>query len=404
MQTVLTTMQKIKYMLNKARDVKVRDILSFFPMVAAKIISPIFLDKYKKCWLICEEPSEARDNGYFFFKYMCEHHPERKCIYAISPDSVDYKKVEALGKVVAFGSIMHWLLYFTCEYNISSQKGGKPNAALCAFLELNHISKVKNVFLQHGVTINNARWLYSDRSSFFYFITATKDETDYIGLHFGYKKGVVQYTGFPRFDNLHNYQVKRNRILIMPSWRVWFKEKTAQVSKQDSVFVSSDYLNKWRNLLSCDEMREMISQYSLEVIFYPHRNMQSHISHFQTIDSGVIVATAERYDIQQLLKSSELIITDYSSVFFDMAYMKKPIIFYQFDEEKFRCQQYQEGYFDYHNNPFGQSYSNHKDVLKELRRLIENHYIISGSYLKEHSRVFSLYDDHNSERIYNLLD
>lgn len=43
-----------------------------------------------------------------------------------------------------------------------------------------------------------------------------------------------------------------------------------------------------------------------------------------------------KYDVQQLLKESLLLITDYSSVFFDMMYMNKPVIFYQFDENQYR--------------------------------------------------------------------
>ena len=39
-----------------------------------------------------------------------------------------------------------------------------------------------------------------------------------------------------------------------------------------------------------------------------------------------------------------MLITDYSSVYFDIAYMRKPIIFYQFDEEEFRRKHYQRGY------------------------------------------------------------
>ena len=396
-------MATLKYMINKMRDVKIGDVASVLPMITAKIVSPLFAKKYTGSWLICEEPQEARDNGYWFFKYMCENHPEKDCYYAIANNSVDYHKVKQLGNIVEFGSLKHWILYFLCEYNISSQKGGKPNAPLCAFLELNHLSNVKNVFLQHGVTINNARWLYADRSSFTFFITATTDETEYIKTKFGYPDNVVQYTGFSRFDNLHDNKVVKNRILIMPSWRAWFREKTSQESKADADFEHSEYYTKWKELISCDQMKELIKNYKLEVIFFPHRNMQPYLSYFEDIDTGVVIGSAQRYDVQELLKSSQLMITDYSSVFFDMVYMKKPVIFYQFDEEKFRRQQYQEGYFDYHNSPFGPVFSEYEGVLIGLEQLITDNYQVSEKFLKEHKRVFSLLDKNNSERIYQLL-
>ncbi|MCI8506879.1 MAG: teichoic acid biosynthesis protein B [Lachnospiraceae bacterium] len=396
-------MNKIVYIINKMRDVKPRDIISIFSMGIARFVAPIAWKEYKGCWLVCEEAMEARDNGYWFYKYMREKHPDKRCIYAVSRKSVDYTKVTSIGETVEFGSIKHWGLYFLCEYNISSQKGGKPNAAVCAFMELNGIIKVKNVFLQHGVTINNARWLYSDRSNFTYFITATRPENDFIESTFGFPKNTVQYTGFPRFDNLHNIYTIRNRVLIMPSWRAWFKEKTAQVNRSDSDFEHSEYLEKWRDFISCNRMKEIIKKFDLEVIFYPHRNMQTYIDFFKGNDSGVIIASARDYDIQELMKSAEMMITDYSSVFFDMVYMMKPVIFYQFDEQKFRKQQYQEGYFDYHNNSFGKSFKDTDLLFEELVRIIEKQFQVSTQFKAERSKIFELFDAKNSERIYQLL-
>ena len=42
------------------------------------------------------------------------------------------------------------------------------------------------------------------------------------------------------------------------------------------------------------------------------------------------------FDYQKILIKSSLLITDYSSVFFDFSYMKKPIIYTQFDYELHR--------------------------------------------------------------------
>ena len=66
-------------------------------------------------------------------------------------------------------------------------------------------------------------------------------------------------------------------------------------------------------------------------------------------------------------------ITDYSSVFFDFSYMRKPVIFYQFDEKKFRKAQYAEGYFSYKNTI--RAITLGCDLPKQLEplRQLENH-------------------------------
>ena len=165
-------MISLKYFFNKVKDVRVSDLIAVFPMLTALAISPVYKSRYKGTWLICEEPKEARDNGYWFFRKMCENHSEQHCIYAIDKSSVDYAKVKDLGEVIQYGSLRHWIIYFTCQHNISSQKGGKPNAALCSFIELNGFYNAHNVFLQHGIIINDLKWLHSECSQFQMFVAS----------------------------------------------------------------------------------------------------------------------------------------------------------------------------------------------------------------------------------------
>ncbi len=397
-------MISIKYFFHRVQDVKLSDIIQIIPMSVGWLISPVYKKRYKHVWLICEEKKEARDNGFCFFKRMNEIEPDQKCIYAIDKKSVDYNKVKSIGTIIQYGSIKHWIAYFCCEYNISSQKGGKPNAPLCAFIELNNWYNANNVFLQHGVIINNLRWLYADRSRIKYFFTSALPEYEYVSKNFGYGKGTVWLTGMPRFDGLHEYTVKENRILIMPSWRSWFNEKSSMQGELNSDFINSNYLMEWKKLLENKKFNNIIKRNNLEVLFYPHRNMQSHINVFRSeINTHVKIVSWEEYDIQDLLKTSQMMITDYSSVFFDMVYMKKPIIFYQFDIDDFRKAHYSEGYFDYSNNPFGHTFTEDVGVIDEFERIYYNGFKISEEYLKAHKLFFPYYDKDNSKRIYNII-
>ena len=380
------------------------DYLSVIPMITALILRPFYKNKYKDAWLICEEPAEARDNGYHFFKYMCEKQSQQKCFYAIKKKSVDYDKVKNLGETIEYGSVQHWLAYFICRYNISSQKGGKPNAAVCSFMELSGRFHPHNIFLQHGVTINDVKWLYADKSMIEKFITSTVPEFEFISNKFGYPEGTVVLTGFPRFDALHNITVKNKQILIMPTWRYWFNLKSKKTKDIITDFSASDYLEKWLELLNSNELAELAEEYGLNIIFYLHRNMQKYVDRFSQARNGITIASWKDFDIQALLKESSIMITDYSSVFFDMVYMKKPVIFYQFDEEDYRKYQYPEGYFDYHNNPFGKAYECYKDVLKELDFYLKNGLKVGDTYMQEHSSVFKYWDENNSERIFSLLN
>lgn len=392
----------IKYFLKKIKDVKFADCLSILSLIIAKMLKPLYIRKYKNCWVICETSVEARDNGYHFFKYVRNNYPERKCFYAIKKTSPDYKKVSTFGNIIEYGSIKHWILYLCAEYNISSQKGGKPNTALCSFLELSGFIDSKLVFLQHGVIINDIEWLHSDMCQLRYFVTSTLPEYNFVRKKFGYNENQILLTGLARFDNLHNFSVNKKLILIMPTWRGRYTMKSMRI-RSDSSFTDSQYKACWEELINHPKLIQLAKENDLEIMFFLHRDMQPFVSEFTIKNEQIIVARWEMYDIQEVLKSAALLITDYSSVFFDMVYMKKPVIFYQFDYDEFRKYDYRNGYFNYKDNGFARSYKNAECVIRCLEDCINHDYMIDNRYLQWFKKYFPFYDTNNCSRIYDKL-
>ncbi|MFM1538531.1 CDP-glycerol glycerophosphotransferase family protein, partial [Helcococcus bovis] len=197
-------------------------------------------------------------------------------------------------------------------------------------------------------------------------------------------------------------QAVKNQILIMPTWRSWFVMNSKIKDHSNEEFISSNYLRKWEELINSERFDALIKKYNLRVIFYPHRQMQPFIDEFSSTDN-IIIANDKKYDVQNLLKTSKVLITDYSSVFFDMIYMKKPVMFYQFDYDEFREYQYKEGYFDYKDNSFGKSFDNVDDILINLEQIIKENYKVSDKYLLEHKEYFKYFDTKNSKRIVDIL-
>ena len=391
----------LKRLINKSKDVKIEDYLSSFFMIAGLILSPFYKKTYKDTWGICERNNEARDNGYHFFKYMVCEHPEQRCVYVIDKRSKDYYKVKDLGKIVQFGSVKHWILYFSCKYLISSH-GFMPNGYLCVLIERAGLFCPDHVFLQHGITKDKAEFLLAKNRRAKYFIAGAAPEYDFMKKEFGYPDGTMQYTGFARFDSLHDFEVKKNRILVMPTWRKWLRFRSETHSDVQMDFALSEYTSCWRDLLQSEALERMIDKYALNIIFYPQPNMKGILKSEILVSPKIRVANTEE-NLQDLMKSSEMLITDYSSVFFDMVYMKKPVIFYQFDEEKYRKYHYQQGWFDYHATAFGKSCKEKGEVLYILDQLIREHYQVTTDYLCEHSETFQLYDENNCKRIFEVL-
>ena len=300
---------------------KKEDFVQLFKFIVALIPSAIYkvylLISHRKIWLICEAPDEARDNGYCFFKYLTKNKLDKDCFYAIHSDSADFKKVKRLGKTVEYGSIFHWVLYLCSQYNISTQKSGRPGVAVGYILEKLHLVKSKTVFLQHGITINKATWLFYNNTYMKLFICGAKPEYDYVKKYFGYPKDAVKFFiqgELPMIDT-------KGKISV-------FEDATN--------FKNTEYFKKYQSLITNRRLISFLENNNLKLFFYPHRNMQQFIDSFKTISKNVVIARSDKYDIRKLLITSSLMITDYSSVALDFAYMKKPVIYYQFDIERFR--------------------------------------------------------------------
>lgn len=388
---------------NKLKFVKVRDVLSIFGMLIVllpALIAKIFIRDF---WLICEDKNEARDNGYWLYKYIIQNHPKQKVAYAINKKCVDYKKVKDLGKIISFGSLAHWFWYIVADKNISSQKNGKPNAAVCYLCEVILKMRKKNrYFLQHGVTINNVTFVHYKNSYFYRFITATKPEYNYINKKFGYPENYVSLSGFCRFDGLMDAKVNKDQILVMPTWRQWISKgvECKEIEGSD-VFEETNYFKQWQAFLNNEEIDKLLNKYNKKIVFYPHRNMQKFINSFSSKSKNITIANSTDFDVQTLLKESALLITDYSSVFFDFAYMNKPIIFYQFDEKIFRKYQYTEGYFDYHDNPLGDWCGSVEDVVMLLEQNFKNG--LERQNKEELENYFAFRDKNNCERNYLMI-
>ena len=395
----------MQHFFHQLKRVKFSELVQIWKLPIAIVCALFYRLFHKDLWIVCEDKNEARDNGYWFFKYIREYHPEQECVYAILNSAPDIEKVKALGATVPYGSLKHWILYLASTKKISSQKAGNPNAAIFYFLEVYGFLRDKRIFLQHGITINNGKWLYYEVTKIRCFICGAKPESEYIKNMFGYPEKNICYTGFCRFDNLHNADIDKKLILIMPTWREWIADEDERLLKYEGTteIPKTNYFKTWTDFIKDEKIESLSKRYGVKFIFFPHRNMQKYIKFFPETNEFLEVADAKKYDIQELLKKATMMITDYSSVFFDMVYMKKPVIFYQFDYEMFRMGQYEEGYFNYNDNPFGKSFNLKEEVFSELEKYILCHFKVSEEYLEAHKEYFHLYDTNNSKRVYEVI-
>ena len=367
----------------------------FFIMVAAKAVS-IFIKNsknYKNLWIVSERGVDARDNGYHFFKYLRNTHPEINSVYIISDDSPDRKKVEPLGNLVKYGSFKHYLSFILAKVKVSTHIDGySPDILFFHKFGKLFPDKAKKIFLQHGIIKDDLGFCHADQTDIDMFVCSAVPEIEYVDKNFGYKKGVLKLTGLCRYDNLKKNSTPTGKILFMPTWR------SALRTCNKNTFIQSDYFIKYNSFLNSDSLLKLLDEYDYELIFYPHFEVHRFLDCFNTSAKRVHIADFKNNDVQDLLINSDILITDYSSVFFDYAYMRKPMVFYQYDEAKFREGHYKKGYFEYKRDGFGFVAETEEELIENLRHILQSGLNPDQIYLDRMNSFFKFNDTDNCKR------
>ena len=363
----------------------------------ALFIPAILFCKRKHYWLVSERGDDARDNGYWMFKYLRGHHPEINVVYVIDSKSVDAPKVQTLGKTLRKGCLMHWLIFIAADVRMSTHLflfAPAPYAG--QWIKRHHSKQSINVDLQHGITHNRFPSTYKEINGCDLYVCGAKPEYDWVIQEFHWDEKSAVYTGFARFDGMHDFRTK-TQILIMPSWRTELRDV------DEAIFVKSAYFKHWNGLLNNPELVSLLETNDLTIIFYIHYSLKKFAHLFTTPSPRIIRASFEASDVQRLLKESKLLITDYSSVFFDFAYMHKPLIYYQFDYEDFYSKHYQRGYFNHAKDGFGPVASKETEVIEDITDLVNDGLAMAPEYTSRINAFFPVYDTNNCERIYNAI-
>lgn len=355
------------------------------------VILKLFVQK--EIWLIGERIDTMQDNGFAFFTYLQNTVVDKKIFYisSVSRSSSIPKK-----NILKYNSFYHKLLFCASKvYANSHYNAGYPRTRFSSKI-YQKPSNCLNVFLQHGITCADVSPYYGKQNSDIdLFVCGAKPEYDYVVEKFGFNKEQVLFTGFPRFDNLHTNTLKK-QILFMPTWRRTLSNLSLEVFRETEYYMRIDHF------LNAPELSLLLEKYNYTLIFQPHYEMKSFLSTFKTTCKHVAIAE-DGTEIQRLLKESTLLITDVSSVHFDFAYMKKPIVYYCWDYPQLIATHLGKGYYSHHEMGFGPVVSIPDELINTLASMMDNNAKMDDIYLDRVNNFFPLMDNKNCERLYNHI-
>ena len=246
-------------------------------------------------------------------------------------------------------------------------------------------------------TINELRFKYKvDAKKFKYFLSPSKFASEkFISAWnlraFGKENAIIEQ-GYPRNDKLFNCTVNdinrikstlgiedtdKKIILYAPTWRD--NQHDSSIGYTYKTEVDFDYL------------RDAVGDKCI-ILFRAHYLVASKFD-FKKY-KGFVYDVSKYYEINDLYLASDALLTDYSSVFFDYANLKKPMIFYMYDFDAYK-NEIRDFYIDVEELPGPVITDRNQEELVGELKAIEN----NDAYFKKYGKKYTEFNNK-----YNYLD
>ena len=349
------------------------------------------------------------DNPMAIHQYLSKHsqYADYRCIYAIKNHKQKKLKIEN-ARIIEYFSIAYFFYLARSKYWIANCK--LPKYVLKkdsqVYLQTWHGTPLKKLahdievpegttFYRSEMSVEEMRSTYdNDVSKYNYMISPSAFTTEVFQSAFAIERERLIETGYPRNDILSNYNsddIKKIKdklnlpegkkiILYAPTWRDNSYNLKGYTFKLEVDF------KKWQKILGTDYI----------VIFKPHYLIVNDFD-LEAVKEFVYYIDPKE-DISSLCLIADVLVTDYSSVFFDYAILKRPIYFFMYDLDTYR-DELRGFYLDiYHDLP--------GDVIESEDELIQKIFSEKFDYnrLQIFNEQFNNHEDGNaSKRVIEIL-
>ncbi len=278
------------------------------------------------------------DSPKYIYEYLAKNYGDRfECVWALNNGA----KPKYGGKVIKRFSFEYAYYLARAKYlvfNVRPPLWYRKREGQ-VFLETWHGTPLKRlVFDQEEVTAASPKYkeqFYKQRKDWDYLISANDFSTETLARCFMYE-GEMLDVGYPRNDLLYAPNKEEIALDIKKKLGIPLDKKTilyAPTWRDDEYYGKGQY--KFTLKLDCQKLKEKLGD-EYVILLRTHQYIADNLD--TTGFEGFAFNVSKYDDITELYLISDICITDYSSVFFDYANLKRPILFYTYDIEKYKNQ------------------------------------------------------------------
>ena len=223
-----------------------------------------------------------------------------------------------------------------------------------------------------------------------------------VALKYGWKEENIIKICLPKWDKYDNYKKENNdiekSIFLFFTWREIKKGKT----------ISNDYINNILKIVNNEALIQKLIEKNIILYHRLHPSIRNIRYKFNIKNSKVKYINIDK--ISDTLMKSNLLITDFSSVYFDFVYQRKPAIIYIPDsDDPNNKDNYNDDYYNLINSmKNGEIHIENKcnsteEVIDKIINYIDNNFELEPK-LKEFYDSFKLKCGNNIQSFINYLE
>ncbi|MBO4862947.1 MAG: CDP-glycerol glycerophosphotransferase family protein [Eubacterium sp.] len=351
----------------------------------------------KPIWITYDQLFKGGDNGQYFYEYMNKNVNDIETCYIINKDSKEYKELSRKYKTaLPFNTYKTRLkclksdMLFATRIDIRLYMGFTENDEIY----VRDLFKADVVCLQHGLTIQKIAQYqnkFYDNTKHYYCVSPKEVENIKKPIY-GYTDDMITLTGAPRYDGLVGEPKKQ--ILITPTWRRNVTAGTNEKGKQHEYSVNfkrTTYYKIYNSLINDKRLIDSAKKNGYRIVYLVHPILSPQAGDFDKNDFVDIVPGVEA-NYEKMLKESALMVTDYSGIQFDFAYMRRPLVYFHPAELP---PQYAE-----EDTGFGPICRTNDELIDELIKAMESDCRLEEEYKKNINAFFPFDDQNACKRVY----
>lgn len=308
------------------------------------------------------------DNNALFHQHLLAAGAGIEAYWIINRNSPDRSKIPLSGSVLLKNSLKSFLYALVADVHIYSHGMGDV-ATVDWGIARRAFKNTLKVLISHGVLgFKKSRHNKEQLDYFTLHIACSELEKSLKHGNWGIDEDRIAVTGYPRFDVLFREKGRTLKdeggaILYMPTWRDWL------VGWKDGPD-RDEYLRAMRAFLDDRGLRETLEEKRVGLYFAIHPNMLEAAGRHGYAENGPVRTVRPAENLQEYILGCNMLVTDYSSVAWDFLYQNKPVVFYQFDRDRYLEER--GSYLDLREGLFGPTCMEPVSLIRTVETLVSS--------------------------------